>query len=138
MTPLTEQPSTGTGPTNARSRPRPAGTAMVAAALAFLIAGVGGYGSVYFTGLEGWDAMGATYVAIYLWIAGSGAVAAAGFLYGSWLGHAGMTWFGAWAVVFTLFKIASIQEWEASAFGVVGLILLVLVSRPSARDHLRR
>ncbi len=138
MTALTEHRSPDADGTGVPPRRRPAPTALTAATLALLLGGVGGYGSVYFTGLEGWDAMGATYVAVYLWIAGTGVAAAVAFLRGHRLGHAGMVWFGAWAVVFTVFKMASIQEWEASVFGAVGLVLLVLVTRPSARKHLRR
>ncbi len=137
MTALTEHRSPDAGRPGALPRRRPAPAALTAATLALLLGGVGGYGSVYFTGLEGWDAMGATYVAVYLWIAGTGVAAAVVFLLGNRLGHAGMVWFGVWAVVFTVFKIASIQEWEASVFGVVGLLLLVLVTRPSAGEHLR-
>ena len=117
-------------------RTRPTRAALVAATLVALTSAFGAYGAVYFTGLEGWDDMGVTYVTTYEFIALTGLVSALALFRGHRLGLIGITWYAAFQVVFTAMKLLTIQEISAIPFGVVGLAVLALVTRPSTRPSL--
>jgi hypothetical protein len=110
----------------------------VAAALVALMAAFGAYGAIYFTGLEGWDDFGITYVTAYEFISLTGLVAALGAFRGHHLGAVGVIWYAAFQVVFTSMKWLTIQEVSAIPFGVLGLVVLALVARPSVRAHMAR
>jgi hypothetical protein len=134
MTTLTGAHTTTT--TGAVRRPSPA--ALVAAGLVGLTSAFGAYGSIYFTGLEGWDAFGITYVTIYVFVALTGFVAAVALARGQRLGLVGVTWYAAFNVVFTSMKLITIQEGSAIPFGLVALVVLGLVTRPSVRRYASR
>jgi len=125
--------TTTISPAPTRSAPSPA--ALGASGLALLAALVGGYGAVYFTGKEGWTDLGVTFVTAYLFLSGLGVVSAVATLAGRAFGRAGLLAFGVWMVVFTTLKLVAWQETEAVAFGVAGLAVLVLASRPSVRAY---
>ncbi|HET7352358.1 MAG TPA: hypothetical protein VFJ28_15605, partial [Marmoricola sp.] len=74
-----------TAPAPTASTARPPAPALTAGLLTILLGVVGGYGAIYFTGLEGWDAFGATYVTTYEWITLTGLVAAIAFVRGNHL-----------------------------------------------------
>ena len=115
--------------------PRPA---LVAAALVALMSAFGAYGAIYFTGLEGWDDFGITYVTAYEFISLTGLAAGVSLLRGHRLGWVTATWYAAFQVVFTAMKLLTIQEISAIPFGVAGLVVLGLVTRPSVRAHFAR
>lgn len=115
--------------------PRPA---LVAAALVALMSTFGAYGAIYFTGLEGWDDTGITFVTTYEFVSLTGLLAAVLLLRGHHLGWAGAAWYGVFQVVFTAMKLLTIQEISAIPFGVAGLVVLALVTRPSVRRHFAR
>ncbi len=125
--------STALSPAPTRSAPPPA--ALGASGLALLAALVGGYGAVYFTGKEGWSDLGVVFVAAYLFLSALGALSAVATLAGRASGRSGLLAFGTWMVAFTTLKLVAWQETEAVVFGVVGLAVLVLASRPSVRAH---
>ena len=128
---------THTHGTDSSTRRRPPATVIGASALTALIAAVGAYGAIYFTGKEGWDAAGATFVATYEFITLAGLVSAVAFLRGHALGRVGVIVYGIWMTYFTVFKITAIQEWEAIPFGAIALTALFLATRRSARDYTR-
>jgi hypothetical protein len=128
---------THTHGTDSSTRRRPPVTVIAASALTALIAAVGAYGAIYFTGKEGWDAAGATFVATYEFITLAGLVSAVAFLRGHALARVGVIVYGIWMTYFTVFKITAIQEWEAIPFGAIALTTLLLATRPSARDYTR-
>ena len=132
MTTLTQ-----THGTDSSTRRRPPATVIGASALTALMAAVGAYGAIYFTGKEGWDAAGATFVATYEFITLAGLVSAVAFLRGNTLGRIGVIVYGIWMTYFTVFKITAIQEWEAIPFGAIALTTLLLATRRSARDYTR-
>jgi hypothetical protein len=130
MTTTTLSPS----PTTRRT-PR---SAVTAAALSALMALVGGYGALYFTGRDGWTDLGLTFAFTYEFVAALGLVSAVGLLRRREWGRWGVTAYGAFLVWFTLIKLATIQETEAIPFGVLGLVVLVLVTRPTVRAWTQR
>lgn len=117
------------------TRTAPPRAALAASGLALLAALVGGYGSVYFTGQEGWTDLGVVFVTAYLFLSALGAVSALALLAGHAVGRFGLLAFGSWMVVFTTLKLVAWQETEATLFGIVGLVVLWLVTRPSVRAH---
>lgn len=127
-----------TTPTTVSAAPaslrRSPATAWTAAGLSALVATVGAYGSIYFTGLEGWDAMGITFVATYVSICVFGVVCAVALARGSESGRLGLVAYGLFTVAFTIVKIVTIQEWEALAFGVVGAVVLTLALHRRTRS----
>lgn len=132
MTTLTASPAT----TSASTRlPLPA---RVAAVLVALMSTFGAYGAIYFTGLEGWDDFGITYVTAYEFISLTGLLAALALFRGHHLGWVGVAWYAVFQVVFTTMKWVTIQEVSAIPFGVAGLVVLGLVTRPSVRAHFGR
>ena len=116
-------------------RSAPPAAALVASGLALLAALVGGYGSVYFTGQEGWTDLGVVFVTAYLFLSALGVASALALLAGHVAGRYGLLAFGTWMVVFTTLKLVAWQETEAVLFGVVGVVVLVLVTRLSVRAH---
>jgi hypothetical protein len=119
--------------TTSTTRTAPPPAALGASGLALLAACVGGYGSVYFTGQEGWTDLGVTFVTAYLFLSALGAASAVALLLGRTAGRYGLMAFGVWMAVFTTLKLVAFQETEAIVFGVVGLVVLGLASRPSVR-----
>jgi hypothetical protein len=121
--------------TNARSEAtatttrRPPATVLTASILLGLIAAVGGYGAIYFTGLEGWNGIGASFVVAYEFLSLTGLVAVVAYLRGHRLGRPGVTFYAIWMIYFTLFKLIAFQELQAIPFGVIAVVALVLVRR---------
>jgi hypothetical protein len=128
-------PSTPTSPaTSAAARTRPPAAVVAAVGLTLLVAGVGGYGALYFSGLGGWTDMDLTFVVAYDFLALLGIVSAVAFARRSLIGHAGLVAFAVWMNVFNAFKVGYIHEVEAIPFAVVGLLILALaLSRPARR-----
>ena len=123
-------------PAAARTRaPRPA---LAAALLALFMSGTGAYGAIYFTGLEGWEDMGLTFLVTYEFVSITGLASAVAMIQGFRLGLVGVLWYAAFQLVFTAFKLAAIQEVEAIPFGVVAAVVLVLATRPSVRAYATR
>lgn len=112
---------------------RPPAATITASALTILVALFGGYGAIYFSGLEGWDAMTITFVTTYEAIIVFALVSAVALLRGSEHGRLGLVCYGLFNVAFTAMKLITIQETEAIAFGVVGLAILGLVLHPRTR-----
>jgi hypothetical protein len=145
MTTHTTTPATITT-TNAsaagRPAPRPAGrppvAAVAAAGLSLLAVAVTSYGSVYFTGLEGYDALGLTFLVTYLSWAALGLVSAVALLTGRAVGRVGLLAYCAFMLVFTAFKLGYIHEVPAIPFGVVTLTILGLLMAPSTRRFAAR
>lgn len=130
MTTLTEPRPT----TTHRRLPVPA---LAAGLLVLLMGAIGGYGAIYFTGLEGWDSMGYTYVTTYECVAVTGLLSAAALLSGRRIGLIGVAWYAAFQIAFTTCKLIVVHETEAIPFGVASLVVLALATRPSARAGLR-
>jgi hypothetical protein len=133
----TTQPSPTTASAPATGRPvrtRPPVAVVAAVALTVLIAAVGGYGALYFSGLDGWSDMDLTFVVAYDFLALFGLVSAVAFARRSLIGHAGLVTYAVWMNVFNAFKVGYIHEAEAIPFAVVGLLILGLaLSRPARR-----
>lgn len=131
----TTGPGTGLAPGStkglAAGRRRPA--AVVASVLVALIAAVGGYGAIYFTGLEGWDGIGVSFVVAYEFLSLIGLVAAVAHLRGHRLGRPAVILYATWIIYFTLYKLIAFQELQAIPFGVLAAIALACVIRPPAR-----
>ena len=125
--------TTGTTP-ELTTRRRPPAPAMVAIGLATVLSLFGGYGAIYFTGVEGWDAFGITYVTTYGAISLFGLVSAIALARGSSHGRVGLVAYGLFMVGFTVMKLVTIQEWEAIPFGVVGAVVLGLALHPRTRS----
>lgn len=119
-------------------RTRAPGPALAAALLALFMSGTGAYGAIYFTGLEGWEDMGLTFLVTYEFVSITGLVSAVAMIQGFRLGLVGVLWYAAFQLVFTTFKLAAIQEVEAIPFGVVAAVVLVLATRPSVRAYATR
>ena len=114
------------------TRRRPA-SVLVAAILLGLIAAAGGYGAIYFTGLEGWTALGVCFVVAYEFLTLTGLIAVAAFLRNHPLGRPGVILYATWLIYFTLFKLIAFQELQAIPFGLIATVALVCVTRRSAR-----
>lgn len=114
--------------TGAATRRRPA-SVLVASILLGLVAAVGGYGSIYFTGLEGWTALGVCFVVAYEFLTLTGLIAVVAFLRNHPLGRPGVVLYATWMIYFTLFKLIAFQEVQAIPFGVIAVAALVLVRR---------
>jgi len=128
--------TTGTTP-DLTARRRPPAPALVAIGLATVLALFGGYGAIYFTGLEGWDAGGITYVTTYEAISLFALASAFALARGSAHGRVGLVAYGIFMVGFTIMKLVTIQEWEAIPFGVVGAVILGLAMHPRTRAFAR-
>ena len=127
-----------TAPAPAASTARPPAPALAAGLLTILLGVVGGYGAIYFTGLEGWDDAGITFVTTYEAIAAFAVVSAVALLRGSSHGRVGLVAYGLFMIAFTVMKLVTIQEWEATTFGVLGAVVLVLALRPRTREFTER
>lgn len=123
-------------PTVTATRRLPA-PGLAAGILVLLMGAIGGYGAIYFTGLEGWDDFGITYATTYECIAVTALLSGVALLRGYRLGLVGVLWYASFQVVFTLCKLVTIQEVEAIPFGVAALVVLALATRPSVRTHVR-
>lgn len=112
---------------------------VAASVLTLLLGLVGGYGAFYFSGLGGGiTAEEATFVVTYESFVALGLVSAVALLRRSPYGRAGTAAYATFMVIFTIFKLVSIQEWEAMPFGVVALVVLVLVTGGPARRYAPR
>jgi hypothetical protein len=131
MTALTDTHSTPA------TRRRPPATVVAASILLGLIALVGAYGAIYFTGLEGWDGIGLSFVISYEFLAAFGLIAIVAFLSGHRLGRPGVMLYAVWMIYFTVFKLVAFQETQAIPFGVIAAVALSLATRPSARAYTR-
>lgn len=118
-------------------RRRPPAPAIVAIALSTVLALFAGYGAIYFTGLEGWDAAGITFVTTYEAVSLFAITSAVALARGSSHGRVGLVAYGIFMVGFTVMKVVTIQEWEAIPFGVVGAVILGLAMHPRTRAFAR-
>jgi hypothetical protein len=118
-------------------RRRPPAPALVAIGLTTVLALFAGYGAIYFTGLEGWDAGGITFVTTYEAISLFALTSAVALARGSSHGRVGLVAYGIFMLGFTVMKLVTIQEWEAIPFGVVGAVVLGLALHPRTRAFAR-
>jgi hypothetical protein len=125
---------TSTTLTSTTTRRRP-GTVVAATALTTLLALVGGYGAIFFTGLEGWDPAGITFVTTYDAVALFGLVSAWAMFFGNAHGRIGVIAYSLFMVVFTLMKLITIQEMQAIPVGVVAVGVLAAVLHPRTRAY---
>jgi hypothetical protein len=132
MTSTTSTRTTGTTP-DLTTRRRPPAPALVAVGLATVLSLFGGYGAIYFTGLEGWDAFGITYVTTYEAISIFGLVSAVALLLRNDHARVGVIAYAVFMVGFTIMKVVTIQELQAIPFGVVGLVVLGLALHPATK-----
>ena len=116
---------------------RPPATAIVATVLTILLASVGSYGAIYFSGLDGYDPVDATFLSMYIYLSAIGIASVIAQLRGSALGRAGMIAWAIFMALFTLVKLVTIQETEAIAFGVIALIVVALELAPPTRRFIR-
>lgn len=124
---MTTTPTTGRALESTERRTgRPPAPAVTAAALSIVLALFGGYGAIYFSGLEGWNDTVITFVTTYEAISVFAVVSAVALLRGSGHGRVGLVAYGVFMVVFTIMKLVTIQEVEAIPFGVVGLVIVGL------------
>lgn len=114
-------------------RGRPPAPVLTASVLTILLSLFAGYGAIYFTGLEGWDAAGITYVTTYEATVVLAIVSAVALLRGSAHGRVGLAAWAAFMVVFTAMKLITIQELSAIPFGVVGLLVGGLALHPATK-----
>ena len=112
---------------------RPPATAIVATVLTFLLASVGVYGALYFSGLDGYDPVDATFLSMYGYLSVIGIVSAVAQLRGNAIGRAGVIAWAGFMALFTLVKLVTIQETEAIGFGVIALIVVALELAPATR-----
>ncbi|TCC45482.1 hypothetical protein E0H73_44680 [Kribbella pittospori] len=124
--------STVTSTRSATTR-RPPATVVAASVLLGLIAAIGGYGAIYFTGLEGWNGIGASFVVTYEFLSVGGLIAAIAFLRGHRLGRPAVIAYAIWMIYFTVFKLVAFQELQAIPFGVIATIALICATRPTSR-----
>jgi predicted CDP-diglyceride synthetase/phosphatidate cytidylyltransferase len=119
-------------------RTRPPVAVVSAVALTVLVTAFGAYGAVYFTGLDGWNEIGLTFLVAYEFLTLLGLVSALAFARRSPIGHAGLVTYAVWMNVFTVFKVGYIHEAEAVPFAVVGLLILGLTLSRPARGYVGR
>lgn len=119
------------------ARRRPPAPALVAVVLSTVLALFAGYGAIYFTGLEGWDAFGITYVTTYGAIVVFALASAVALARGSSHGRVGLVAYGLFNIGFTTMKLVTIQELSAIPFGVVGAIIVGLALHPRTRAFAR-
>lgn len=105
---------------------RPPATVIVASVLTVLLASVGTYGAIYFSGLDGYGSVDATFLSMYGYLSLIGIVSVIAQFRGSGIGQAGVIAWGIFMALFTLVKLVTIQETEAIGFGVVALIVVAL------------
>ncbi len=112
---------------------RPPATVIIATVLTILLASVGTYGAVFFSGLDGYDPVDATFLSMYGYLSLIGIVSVIAQLKGSAAGGAGVVVWGIFMALFTAVKLVTIQETEAISFGVVALIVVGLELAPPTR-----
>lgn len=112
---------------------RPPAIVIVATVLTILLASVGTYGAFFFSGLDGYDPVDATFLSMYGYLSAIGIVSVIAQLRGSAIGQAGVIAWGVFMALFTLVKLVTIQETEAIAFGVIALIVVALELAPPTR-----
>jgi hypothetical protein len=115
---------------------RPA-TTIIATVLTILLASVGSYGAIYFSGLDGYGPVDATFLSMYLYLSIIGIVSVIAQWRGSALGQAGTIIWAIFMALFTLVKLVTIQETEAISFGVIALIVVALELAPPTRRFIR-
>ena len=116
---------------------RPSATAIVATVLTILLASVGTYGALYFSGLDGYDPVDATFLSMYGYLSAMGIVSVIAQLRGSAIGRAGVIAWAIFMALFTLVKVVTVQETEAISFGVIALIIVGLEFAPRTRQFIR-
>ncbi|HEY9498449.1 MAG TPA: hypothetical protein VIQ78_05455 [Terrimesophilobacter sp.] len=116
---------------------RPPATAIVATVLTVLLASVGSYGAIYFSGLDGYDPVDATFLSMYCYLSLIGIASVIAQWRGSAVGQAGTIAWGLFMALFTLVKLVTIQETEAIAFGVIALVVVALELAPPTRRFIR-
>lgn len=131
----TASSTASTGRAALAGRRRPPAAVLAAVGLTGLVTVFGAYGAVYFTGLEGFDDLGLTFLVAYEFITLSGLASAVAMARRSALGRAGVVTYGVWMTVFTAFKVGYIHEMEAIPFGVAGIAVLLLALTRSARRY---
>ena len=110
---------------------------IVASVLTILLASVGTYGALYFSGLDGYDPVDATFLSMYVYLSAMGVASVIAQLRGSTVGQAGVIAWGLFMALFTLVKLVTIQETEAIGFGVVALIVVGLELASPTRRFIR-
>lgn len=121
--------------TSTTTTTRRPGTLVTASVLTALLTLFGGYGAIYFTGLEGWDAAGITFVTTYEAIVAFGLASAVALFLGNSHGRVGVVAYALFMVAFTVMKVVTIQELQAIPFGVVALGILAAVLHPRTRAY---
>ena len=116
---------------------RPPATAIIASVLTVLLASVGTYGAIYFSGLDGYGPVDATFLSMYGYLSLIGIVSVVAQWRGSAIGQAGTIVWGIFMALFTLVKLVTIQETEAISFGVVALIVVGLELAPPTRRFIQ-
>jgi predicted CDP-diglyceride synthetase/phosphatidate cytidylyltransferase len=116
---------------------RPPATVNVASVLTILLASVGSYGAIYFSGLDGYGPVDATFLSMYCYLSLLGIASVIAQWRGSALGQAGTIVWALFMALFTLVKLVTIQETEAISFGVVALIVVALELAPPTRRFIR-
>ncbi|WP_193509720.1 hypothetical protein [Cryobacterium sp. BB736] len=116
---------------------RPPVTVIIATVLTILLASVGTYGVVFFSGLDGYDPVDATFLSMYGYLSLIGVAAVLAQLRGSATGRAGVIAWAIFMALFTVVKLVTIQETEAISFGVVALIVVGLELAPPTRRFIR-
>jgi hypothetical protein len=77
-------------------------------------------------------------VTTYEAIAAFAVVSAVALLRGSSHGRVGVISYAVFMIAFTLMKLVVVQEWEATTFGVLAAVVLVLATRPRTREFTER
>jgi Kef-type K+ transport system membrane component KefB len=98
----------------------------VASVLTILLASLGTYGAIFFSGVDGYDPVDATFLSMYGYLSAVGIVSAVLQLRGRSIGQAGVILWATFMALFTLVKLVTIQETEAISFGVVALLIVAL------------
>jgi hypothetical protein len=110
---------------------------IAASILTVLLASVGTYGALYFSGLDGYDPVDATFLSMYVYLSAIGIVSVVAQFRGSAIGQAGVIVWALFMALFTLVKLVTIQETEAISFGVIALIVVTLELAPRTRRFMR-
>ncbi|MHA6668366.1 hypothetical protein ACX3O0_05805 [Homoserinimonas sp. A447] len=125
-------------PTTAPTTPRrPPATVIIATILTILLASVGTYGAIYFSGLDGYGPVDATFLSMYGYLSLIGIVSVIAQLRGRAIGQAGTIAWAGFMALFTLVKLVTIQETEAISFGVIALIVIALELAGPTRRFIR-
>ncbi len=134
---MTTHTASGSLSRTASTTRRPPATVIIATVLTLLLASVGTYGAIYFSGLDGYDPVDATFLSMYGYLSFIGIVSAIAQLRGSTIGQAGTIAWAGFMVTFTVVKLVTIQETEAIGFGVIALVVLCLELTGPTRRFLR-